>query len=759
MKLTKIFIPLAVAMTVVPVFSSCSDDDEYYTAGSTSGNEPTVEDFNLTKTFNWTAKDKDDPNSEYEFVPAITDPTFTPKLSRAEAASAVTVKLGGYVIEGKDTIPYNPTSGIWSYPSEITLGQGQTSVDIPVTLLTRDLGSYKLILRVENPSVLTMPASAVKEWVMTANLQSGINWVLLDKGTYKDLFFYDGGQYPFPTCEIYYDASSEYGKDKPGHYGHYLIHHPYDDGINNTAGLNVDDPTTYIEFYVMGPDEAMYRNEDVIVPAGKYYLSIIAHSTGVEATYYGEDIWAMYPYNFSGMNNLSDYEGQQVLVWKDGVTPDEEMMAAGGVYDPFSEENINEGKYPVGKPGAFALGTIYYLRNAGDYYENYLKNKKAVQFIFPGVTVGDYGFNVSYNGHVIGADKSEYIEGAVEFTGKETAYVYLAMVATSDPEEALKVLENSIVAAESEDTGKQPDPNIPVVTVQKLVKPEEDDAILTARFLAPESGTYTLVGISYSMEEETNNKGQVIRTYSPEESAYATVKFTSINDLAGDDKDWNSLGIGEYTDDLLCGFFYEVDPVTYEVEVQESKTTPGVYRLKSPYGPSTFPYTQNFTDFKTADENMLIDATNPQCVKVPSFTLGNVGQYSQVNVSSYSWYVSDTKTDDEIIAAGIAGTLEDGIISFSAPKTFLAFFNGSAYYSNPDGAFMVVLPNQQATAHHKVVKREIRKAIGTPYKTKFIKANLRKMRKVAKSTEWHGTKRGMDRLQLETGWQIPMLNR
>ncbi|MCM1336089.1 MAG: hypothetical protein NC187_10100 [Candidatus Amulumruptor caecigallinarius] len=769
MKFNKIFIPAVMALVAGATVTSCTDDDEYYTPGDPTSSAPALEDFNLSKSFARELVDENDESKGYKYTPEITSPTFTPTLRRSEAANAINVQLGGYVLSGKDTIPYDPADNVWQFPSAVTMQAGQTELQIPVTFLARDVASYKLILRVENPGVLNLAAKT--EWVMTATISEGINWVLLDKGTYKDEFFYDGGEYPFPDCEIYYDASQEYGKGKPAHYGHYIIANPYQNDVFNNAAFNYDDPTTYIEFWVIGPGETLLST-DLEVPAGQYYLSIQAHNTGVMNTSYGEDIYAMYPYNFTSYStDIANYKGQTVLVWKDGVKPDEDMMEAGGVFDPFSEENIENDVYPVGKPGAFALGTFYYLLNAGGGW-NYLKDTKAIQFIFPGVTVGDYGINLSYSGHIISEDKqTEWIEAAVEFTGKETSFAYVGLVATTDANYALEVLENSIVAAESEDTGIEPDPSLPVVKVEKLMKPEEDNGIELARFEALGSGNYMLAAISYSTEESTNNKGQVIYTYTPQESATYLVKFTSINDLGGD-PNWKSLGVGEYHDDILP-LLYPVDPdyLTYEVEVQKHVSEPDMYRIVTPYSKGIYPYT--LTDLTPVDEYMVFDASNPLAVKIPPYLLGNIEDLGSFTVFSRSYYAEHylEMTDDEIIAAGYGGTLDLGIITFPV-KGILAQIPDGIYYTNPNGLTELIIPDDGSMTVNRARKAVNKQKSSAPVRHKAVSKAAKAKRNAlkpssVKSVPFVGklgfnSKRGINsnlplqRQNAPLNWQVPM---
>lgn len=137
---------------------------------------------------------------------------------------------------------------------------------------------------------------------------------------------------------------------------------------------------------------------------------------------------------------------------------------------------------------------------------------------------------------------------------------------------------------------------------------------------------------------------------------------------------WESLGMADYTDDIVASY-YSIDNLTYKVEIQESKTYPGLYRLKNPYG-AGFAYNES-TNYRE-DVYMYFNATNPAAVSVkyPS-------AYQKLGIN---WGKGEMN-----LAQLSAGTMVDGVITF--PTKGLAIYQGeSGSYANYSGLFKLVLP-------------------------------------------------------------------
>lgn len=156
---------------------------------------------------------------------------------------------------------------------------------------------------------------------------------------------------------------------------------------------------------------------------------------------------------------------------------------------------------------------------------------------------------------------------------------------------------------------------------------------------------------------------------------------------------WLSLGSTSYTEDFLTKL-YGFEPVTYEVEIQESVAIPGVYRLFNPYG-EIFPLNEEGDYDESQTYYMEINASDPDGVYIPKQVVGlnwGNGLFSVYSFACYS-YLDKGKTLADAKAAGACGKLKDGIITF--PKGQLITALGSSMYaSNNNGAFKLVIPEK-----------------------------------------------------------------
>ena len=158
---------------------------------------------------------------------------------------------------------------------------------------------------------------------------------------------------------------------------------------------------------------------------------------------------------------------------------------------------------------------------------------------------------------------------------------------------------------------------------------------------------------------------------------------------------FKSLGKATYTDDIV-GSLFGADPVTYEVEIEESVDNPGKYRLVNPYG-EVYPYNEPGDWDAENDYYLVIDATDPDYVNVVAGDLGVDWAYGMMWVMSGADYIvaSGQATVEQVAAAGYYGKLVDGVITF-ATKTIFVGDDDGMYYANPNGAFKVVLPSAAA---------------------------------------------------------------
>ena len=158
---------------------------------------------------------------------------------------------------------------------------------------------------------------------------------------------------------------------------------------------------------------------------------------------------------------------------------------------------------------------------------------------------------------------------------------------------------------------------------------------------------------------------------------------------------WISLGNALYRDGFVYGW-YDIQCLEYEVEIQESRSTPGYYRLVNPYG-EAFLYNQEGTYDTDKDYYIEIHAEDPEGVWIPVarsnmhwsdgyFTMGSLAGY-------YIEYGGSTVEEQK--AAGNTGTLVDGVITFPVKTLLIAeqnYNNNTLYLANSEGSFRVTLP-------------------------------------------------------------------
>lgn len=142
---------------------------------------------------------------------------------------------------------------------------------------------------------------------------------------------------------------------------------------------------------------------------------------------------------------------------------------------------------------------------------------------------------------------------------------------------------------------------------------------------------------------------------------------------------WTSLGMGTYTEDVITAA-YGIDNVSFEVEVQQSDSNKGLYRLKNLYRAGTGLFAiYNFADATGAasDYYITLDCSNPEAVTIAEQPLGfSMEGYGELKIFSNA-----------------PGTLANGVITF--PKDGLSLnipTLSNNYPTNASGKFKLVLP-------------------------------------------------------------------
>lgn len=157
--------------------------------------------------------------------------------------------------------------------------------------------------------------------------------------------------------------------------------------------------------------------------------------------------------------------------------------------------------------------------------------------------------------------------------------------------------------------------------------------------------------------------------------------------------------------------------ITYEVEVQESTTTPGIYRLVNPYSPANNYYTEAvFADSynTTGSTFIIINASDPDAVYIQTQSTGIDYGNGNGDIFMFSYggsYIDDGYSFETVKNAGLLrGKLENGVISFednelwTAPEAMLA--SGYAFIVNDEAVDILTLPSAvTGAAKAKAAKR------------------------------------------------------
>ena len=194
-------------------------------------------------------------------------------------------------------------------------------------------------------------------------------------------------------------------------------------------------------------------------------------------------------------------------------------------------------------------------------------------------------------------------------------------------------------------------------------------------FYLSETGEYTFVAVSFDAEG------------TPQRYYWYNFEVSS-------GSPWQSLGMATYREDLMTTF-YNVDNLTYAVEIEANTENPGLYRLVNPYG-AAYPYNDEGEYDTSENHYMVIDAQNPVAVTIQQTYTGMNWGYGEVFVWSLAEYLlNNGSTAEEIAASGYFGKFENGVITFPTNALIISMAeleNGGLYYANENGKFAVALP-------------------------------------------------------------------
>ena len=380
------------------------------------------------------------------------------------------------------------------------------------------------------------------------------------------------------------------------------------------------------------------------------------------------------------------------------------LLSVGGVPGDVTHNLVTEWQ-DNGLPGQIQLAPFYIVPQTMQ-GNSQASNDDVVVITFPGFDPKDYTVEVSYLGAFSSADGDSYAMGNVTL-GEDIEEAKVAVVEGNDVNAALAQVVSGAVET---------------VTVT-----ESGEVRVPCKY----SGACTMVAIGYA-------EGEM--------QAYDAATF----DFVLGPSQWTSIGTGLYTDYILCNFLTdkttgEPEPaIEYPVTVQESNTTPGVYRLLSPYDPEVNPYGGYFDYDSSSSYNIIINASDPDAVYMQMQPTGiSAGQNGEVYILSNGGYEIDLGGSfDDLKAKGmLKGSLKDGIITFDADELLFALTGtGKIYYAAEGATPILKLPSATSS-------QAIAKAAKTRSNTRMV---VKSNPKLSKSSSLKAKKKSVAKRKIAT---------
>lgn len=693
MKLNKKLSFLAVtALAAVTALTSSCSDDKYWDEDGISGQGVTF--------------DRKSMSAIYKPGDEIPSPVFNVVIRRGSTSGTETVTVAGYTADsdGAYTVPVT-ASDPWTFATTASFADGSNEAVIPVTLTTTAEGTYKMALKIESTSSLALGANS--SVILSVSISAGDPqpiWRTLGKGQLTNDILVP----PSGSAEVQVD-DAEWPEGSKGYYGHYRIYHPYE--------YLMDEGETYEEYIAAGWPEAI---EFYICPPG-----------------YSTTFWDKDNTNSEGINFSWGEDQTLTLALMKTYTLPIDLFGAGDAYDSFvspiyftvfDQDPANQQAISVidgwvqepnynatpgtddfrGIPNAVGMGALILRENTTSGTTGYI-NYKTFNFVFPGGSLGDYSFELAYFGHTFNADKTkEYLSAEITATGTDCRDFVVGLVQTNSSSAAAEALQEYWEARqESDDPDAMPLPEGMYGYTEATITEGNSQSFMYE--VPQESANYTFVAFSL-------NEGAIAET------STVGVKFQSVTEM-GDDANWEAIGMGQMTDAMVValycpgGLLEDGDIIAYDVPVQKHKTEAGQYRVVTPYADQYYAFAGALNGFTPSDENMVIDASNVDCVKIPPFIAGTLPQgMGTMEIMSATYYYSEAGINDQtLINSGIAGTLKDGVVSFppaitdaegTIPSMMYATPESSndLYISNRQGLFNVVLPDAAQSARKVAAK-------------------------------------------------------
>ena len=416
-------------------------------------------------------------------------------------------------------------------------------------------------------------------------------------------------------------------------------------------------PGRYLVHTPYGPESgfvksSLWENDEEIL---KYWVNTGNCDMVIDAT---DPDFVYFEYFDSGLNNLAD-EGMlgmtsYVWYWLRNGNDLETIKAARPSYFGKLKDNVITFETPK---------TLLMTMNGENELKWYGNSHGMMAIALPGGVFSDYSASVTYEGIFTNPAGEVFAMGSLKLGPDATNVKGIVMPANVDA----NAVADAIAAGE-----------------------------LEAADVA--AGSFQL-----PISEEMSGKLQIIIAVIDGEDV-KTVATAEFEYYGGGANPWKSLGQGYFVDDMILPLF-GYDPDMYPVDIEESTSTPGLYRLVKMYSAVA-------ADFGVVSGtgDVLVHAENPNGVYIPlqplELTLGSNGPFS---LSTDAGELVEKYGFDAVYAQlpNIFGKLADGVITFPVlegensagnPVNYQTwvYLGEKAYFGGRNGAFQIVLPGVQA---------------------------------------------------------------
>lgn len=566
-------------------------------------------------------------------------------IERENAEGALTVNLEGQVTDNEG----NPVEGIFSVPTQVTFPADEKSVPVVIGVdFAQVIPEYKYNLKLKILGEDNSPYG-LTERNFILSYEPWTDWL-----PYR--YYPETGAMVPLTHENY---------DKEGSAGNCVM--TYSAMISGYATIPLwvrgslvnSDRMQYLvpepQSYFKGREDSDF---DPLEDCDYYYIVTLDKSLSFDVD--GTECYQVYLADID--TGETDDDGISIRMMDVYTWVDEEVNGGGvpreTVLRILANNNL-ENSYYNPQRGLFSIDIMLYPANMPGYrYGN------AFEYIqLPGYK--DYYVEMNYSGN--------FVDGY----GQETA-----IVQSSKSEDvasyAYQIYAGALTDAEIQQYGEE----LKADTEAELVY----EASTNLTFTLDEDGAYTVVYVGY----DEGGEAVVVDGYTFE---YASVQKSN---------DWKKLGYCRYYDGLVYGLFTSQATGDYfggedwDVEIEESLITPGIYRLKNVYQSWPLNVTAQSQGLSFTVDGVYyitINATNPEAVYVEESLSGLTfepwGYAGNLTVTSMpASFISQGVTLDVIAQAGYCGTLKDGVITIPAGTLFMSNGVNFGTYTNYNEALL-----------------------------------------------------------------------